>query len=73
MPTYTFYIEDNRMRVPTLLFETAKDEAAARRLARVRLAESRHQMGVEVWEGDRFLFRLVPRSGGRDEDERISG
>lgn len=72
MRTYTFFIEDDRYGVPTLLFVTAKDERAARRRARAELADSPHYRGIEVREDDRLLFRLVPPVYVGHRDRRIS-
>lgn len=73
MSTYSFYIEDERYSVPTLLFVSAKDAREARRLARDELARSAQRLMVEVRENDRFLFRLVQPAPGRQGEGRIPG
>ena len=60
MRDYSFYIEDDRYTVPTLLFVTTKDNASARRLARAKLRASPHHLSVEVFDGDRPQFKLAP-------------
>jgi len=56
--TYSFYIEDDRYSVPTLLFVDAADDASALRMARDKLAEP-HHVAIEVRDGYRILERLV--------------
>ena len=70
MRDYALYVEDDRYTVPTLLFVTTTDEAAAERLARKKLRDSPHHLSVEVREADRLLFKLTPPSA--DGDRRIS-
>ena len=72
MRTYSFYIEDDRYSVPTLLFVPAEDDRGARRLARTELDDSPHYRGIEVREDDRFLFRLVPPIYVGHRDRRLS-
>jgi hypothetical protein len=55
METYTFYIEDDRYSVPTLMFVTTWGEDHARRLALDELAEP-HHIAVEVRIDDEPLF-----------------
>ena len=71
MRTFTFYIEDERYSVPTLLFVTTRDEAHARRLARQKLAEP-HHLSVEVRDGDDVLFKLVPQKHAQTGRDQIS-
>jgi hypothetical protein len=55
METYTFYVEDDRYSVPTLLFVTTSSPDCARRLALDKLFEP-HHIAVEVRIGDVPLF-----------------
>jgi hypothetical protein len=57
MRTYSLYVEDDRSSVPTLLFVTANDDTALRRIAREELSGPHHH-AVEAREGDRVVFRL---------------
>jgi hypothetical protein len=53
MRVYSFFIEDRRYSVATLLFAEAVDEADARERAAAKLAESDFYISVEIWDGDR--------------------
>ena len=64
MRTYSFYIEDDRYSVPTLLFVTTSDEAGARRVAREELADP-HHLSVEVREDDELVFKLAQSGANR--------
>jgi hypothetical protein len=55
--TYALYIEDDRYSVPTLLFVTANDDTAARRIACEKMSEPYHR-GVEVLKGEQILVRI---------------
>jgi hypothetical protein len=55
--TYALYIEDDRYSVPTLLFVTANDDSAIRRIANEKLSEPHHK-AVEVLEGEQILVRI---------------
>ena len=57
MRTFSLLIHDTRYSVPTLEFAEVADEMAAQELAAVRLAASGHHLAVEVYEGERPLFR----------------
>jgi hypothetical protein len=59
--TYSFYIEDSRYTVPTLLFVTAAGERM-REMAEQKLAESEFHLSVTVWNDDVRLF-VVPGEG----------
>lgn len=63
MRAFELFIEDDRYAVPTLEIVKAPDERHAQALAWQRLEGSPHHLGVEVWEGERVLARLV-RGGG---------
>ena len=63
MQTYALYIDDDRYSVPTLLFVTANDDTAVRRIAREKLSEPHHK-AVEVLEGEQILVRLERDASG---------
>lgn len=58
MRSYTFYIDDERYSVPTLMFVLAEDDAEARDLAAQKLLESEFYSGVAVWVDDQELPEL---------------
>jgi hypothetical protein len=55
--TYALYVDDDRYSVPTLLFVTANDDTAVRRIACEKLSEPHHK-AVEVLEGEQMLVRI---------------
>ena len=65
MATFTFYIRDERYRVPTLAIVVEESEARARALAAERLSESAHHIAIDVYEGDALRFSLSPAGAGR--------
>jgi hypothetical protein len=60
MATFTFYIHDDRYRVPSLAIVDANDEGRARILAADRLLESTHHTAVDVYEGEELRFSVTP-------------
>jgi len=56
MPTFAFYIEDDRYTVPTLKLETMQNEEEARQRALCLLERSPHHQGVEVCLDGKRLF-----------------
>ena len=65
MATFTFYIRDERYRVPTLAIVFAQNAARARALAAERLLESTHHIAIDVYEGEALRFSLSPCAAGR--------
>ena len=62
MQTYALFIEDDRYSVPTLVFVTANDDTAVRRIACEKLSEPHHR-AIEVRDGEAMLAR-IERSAG---------
>lgn len=59
---FELYIDDDRYSVPTLHLIAALDEAMALEMARIRLEESDHHVGVELWrDGRRLVVLGAPR------------
>ena len=58
MRDYSFFIEDARYAVPTLKFVVAKDLMRAKELALYELAASPSHRAVDVYQGERSLFRI---------------
>jgi hypothetical protein len=50
---YTFYIEDDRYGVRTLLTGQFADDACALAHIPRLLGQSRHYVAIEIWDGDR--------------------
>ena len=59
MLTFTFYIRDDRYRVPSLAIVSAEDEDGVREIAATRLLESRHHTAIDVYEGEDLRFSLT--------------
>jgi|HubBroStandDraft_4_1064222.scaffolds.fasta_scaffold1683448_1 hypothetical protein len=65
MQDFQFYVTDDRYSVPSFSVVVAKDAARAREMAEEMLGNA-HYRGVEVWRGERMLFRVgeaVAREG----------
>jgi hypothetical protein len=54
-----FYIKDDRYLTSTLEVANAADDDAAEGVARRFLATSAHHLGVDVWDDDRFVVRVM--------------
>lgn len=65
MRAFELFIEDDRYTVPTLDVVTPQDARRAVARAREKLEASPHCLGVEIWEGERVLARLVRAAGTR--------
>jgi hypothetical protein len=81
LPTYEFYVDDDRYAVPTLRLMLANDDTQAVDVAQGLLDESGHHRGVEVClDGLRltglgtFATRRLPpeRRARRDTDDQAS-
>lgn len=59
MRTYTVYIHDARYSVPSLVFIDITPDTLVGDIARQKLEESEHHLGVEVLDGDTVLFRIA--------------
>jgi hypothetical protein len=57
MKIYTFYIDDDRYGVPTLLSEEITDDVRALTFANQLFSKSDHYRAIEIWEDDRFVAR----------------
>ncbi len=57
MTIYTFYIDDDRYRVPSLLSEALADDAHALKFAHQLFSRSDHYYSIEIWDDDRFVAR----------------
>jgi hypothetical protein len=62
MRDFTFYVQDERYTVPTVVFVTVADAVRAAELAVERLHESPYHLQVELREEDEPLAR-VDREG----------
>jgi hypothetical protein len=60
--TYFIYLHDDRYTVPNLDTIVARDDERARELAAKRLMSSLHYRAIELWDDERFVYRLK-RSG----------
>ena len=58
MPICSFFTEDDRYSVPTLMFANVRNEAAARKLARETLGASPHHIQVEARKADVLMFTV---------------
>jgi len=58
MPICSFFTEDDRYSVPTLVFVNVKDKADARAFAKQTLKASRHHIRVEARKADVLMFTL---------------
>ena len=63
MVTFTFYIRDDRYRVPTLDLVNASNEDAVRAIVAKRLFASDHHTAIDVYEGEILRFRAMPGPG----------
>jgi hypothetical protein len=59
MATFTFYIHDNRYRVPNLAIVEAESVSAARAIAMDRLLQSAHHTAIDVREDECLQFSLT--------------
>ncbi len=59
MKIYTFYIDDDRYGVPTLLSEEKAGDAQALIFANQLFSKSEHYRAVEIWDEDRFVARSL--------------
>lgn len=57
MKIYTFYIDDDRYRVPTLLSAEVADDAHALNFAHQLFSKSHHYGAIEIWDDERFVSR----------------
>ena len=60
MATFTFYIRDDRYKVPTLALVDAEGVERARELAAQRLLESTSHAAIDVYEGEELRFTVMP-------------
>lgn len=58
MRTYSLYITDDRYAAPTLLIAGVRNDERVGEIAREKLQASPHYRSIEVFDGDRFLFRI---------------
>jgi len=58
MRTFTFFVRDDRYRVPTMAIVMVGSMKRAAALARERLEESAHHLNVEICEDDEPLARF---------------
>ena len=74
---YQFHFFDARGAVPTLDFFDCADDGAATRLGREQLALHPTCLGVDIFDGDRQVVRLLggraAASGGATDNGRGSG
>ncbi len=68
MPTYQFFINDDRYTVPTLEFVQVRDAERARQLATDRLRLSSHHLSIEVRVGNEPLFSIVRTEAAKGAD-----
>ncbi len=64
MKIFTLYIEDDRYSVPTLLTAELRDDAEVMAHAARLLDGAPHHRSVEVWDGDRLIGKVGPKSDG---------
>jgi hypothetical protein len=56
MPICSFFVDDDRYSVPTMMFMNIRDRASARAFAKKSLLASPHHSRVEVRENDVLMF-----------------
>ena len=63
MKSYTLYIHDGRYGAPALLVVELRDDDRVRAFATERLQQSVYYRAVEIWEGDRLVDKVEPKTG----------
>ena len=62
MQAFQFFVTDDRLGAPSLMFVQTRDEQSARSLAQ-RMLQNQHYSAVEVWAGENRLFVVGEPSG----------
>ena len=65
MQAFTFFVEDDRYSVPSMLMVEAISPNRARELALDHMQRSPHYKGISVYAGDLLLFAVGAAGHGR--------
>ncbi len=69
MPTFQFFIEDDRYSVPTLKIAEASSKADAKAMAVKLLRQTRHYLSVQAYIDDECVFAVGAPSRRKPEIE----